>query len=271
MLQKIKHYGSVAWKIAKMSIQEDIEYPLGLLGWVVANVFQFVVGFAMIKFVIAEFGDLNGWHFGEIAFMYGLGIISHSISILLFVQTWGMGWHIINGAFDRFMVRPMSVLFQFLFMYVNLIGVADAVPGLMIFAYGCVQVNFQWSLANLLSVLVTIFGATLIRGGIYMIFGCTCFWTNSPNQFVPLCQQMFDKTTMYPLSMYPRVLQGVFTFLLPLGFISYYPASDLLDKVGRFVFPGGAALFTLGSGVIVYLIACLLFKLGLRRYESAGN
>ena len=83
-------------------------------------------------------------------------------------------------------------------------------------------------------------------------------------------QEIMDKTTMYPLSMYPESMQFILTYLIPVGWISFYPASVLLgidSAYNAMLIP----LITLAVGILVMLIAGAYFNMGLRKYESAGN
>ena len=113
-------------------------------------------------------------------------------------------------------------------------------------------------------------GATLIRGGIYILLGSTSFHTRSAVDFGQYTQEIMDKTTMYPLSMYPESMQFILTYLIPVGWISFYPASALLGIGSRY--SGMIVPFiTLAVGILVMLIAGVYFNMGLRKYESAGN
>ena len=60
-MKKIKYYASVAAALTRQSIQSRLEYPFMLIGHVLANCVQWVVGFATIKFVVDSFGSLGGW------------------------------------------------------------------------------------------------------------------------------------------------------------------------------------------------------------------
>lgn len=271
MISSLKHHFSVMAHLMKMSIQTTLEYPVELIGWLFANPIQFVLGIATIKFVIAEFGTLGGWTFGELAFLYGIAVMSHGLSVILFVQTWFMGSAMLNGQFDRLMLRPMNVLFQFFFTIFNLIGITDLIPGIVIFIYGCSQIHFAWSFVNILMLISILIGATLIRGAVFLLTGSIAFWTKSRNSFLFMNFTIFDQTTKYPLSIYPKVLQMIFTFLIPLGFISFYPASDFLDKGNIFNLTGTMPWVTLAVGIFVFWITTRVFNRGLKRYESAGT
>lgn len=271
MLGIVKHYARVTFENLKISILTTLEYPANLLGWLLSNPIQFIVGFATIKFVVAEFGSINGWGYGQLAFLYGLAIISHALSMILFVQGWFMGFYVIEGEFDRYMLRPMSVLYQFFFTHFNLIGITDLIPGICVFVYGCVKIHFTFNLYNLCAVLSLLIGATLIRGGVYLVIGSTSFWTKSVTDFGAYTQELFDKTTMYPLTMYPESIQFILTYLIPIGWVSFYPAADLLGiSNGRFTWDG-AVWLTLAVGVAVFFVAAVFFYRGLKKYESAGH
>lgn len=270
-MNTLGHYLSVTKACIRMAALTIIEYPSSIIGWLISNPIQFVVGFATIQFVVQKFGQINGWNYGQLAILYGLSVISHALSMIFFVQGWFMGHYVIEGEFDRFLTRPLSVLYQFFFTQINIFGITDLIPGIIVFAYGCYKVHFAWSIGNVLCVLALLVGATLIRGGIYILLGTTSFFTRSANDFGQYTQEIFDKTTMYPISMYPESLQFILTYIIPIGWVSFYPVSGMLG-IGQQMttFPGIVGL-TLLVGVIVMVIAGLFFNYGLHRYESAGN
>ena len=254
-----------------MALLTIMEYPSNILGWLISNPIQFILGFATIKFVVEQFGEINGWSYGQLAFLYGISVISHALSMIFFVQGWFMGFFVLEGDFDRFLTRPLSVLYQFFFTNINVFGFTDLIPGILVFMYGCVQTEFSFTGANVVGIIIMLIGATLIRGGIYILLGSTSFWTKSANDFGQFTQEIFDRTTMYPLSMYPQTMQLVFTFLIPTGWISFYPVSELLGIETAFSSGGMGVWITLGAGIFAMFTAGLVFKAGLRRYESAGN
>ena len=271
LLSSISHYMSVTLCNIKMALLTIIEYPSNILGWLISNPIQFILGFATIKFVVEQFGEINGWDYGQLAFLYGISVISHALSMIFFVQGWFMGFFVIEGEFDRFLTRPLSVLYQFFFTNINVFGLTDLVPGILVFIYGCNKTGFSFSAANILGIIVMLIGAVLIRGGIYILLGSTSLWTKSANDFGQYTQEIFDKTTMYPLSMYPEGLQLILTFIIPIGWVSFYPASELLGIETAFSAGGLGVWITLFAGIAVMLVAGAVFKIGMKRYESAGN
>ena len=268
--KELVHYLDVTAQVIRMAFMTIIEYPSNIAGWMISNPLQFIMGFAIIKFVVESFGRINGWTYGQLAFLYGLSVISHALSMIFFVQGWFMGYYVIEGDFDRYLTRPLGVLYQFFFTNINIFGVTDLIPGILVFVYGCVKCGIRVNLLFILQVLIILTGATLIRGGIYILLGSTSFHTRSAVDFGQYTQEIMDKTTMYPLSMYPESMQFILTYLIPVGWISLYPASALLGIDSRY---GGVIvpLITLAVGILAMLIAGAYFSMGLKKYESAGN
>lgn len=271
IIKELAHYIDVTCHVIKMAVMTVIEYPSNILGWLISNPLQFILGFATIKFVVSSFGEINGWTYGQLAFLYGLSVMSHALSMIFFVQGWFMGYFVIEGEFDRYLTRPLGVLYQFFFTNINIIGVTDLIPGICVFVYGCVKSNFHLTLVNVFLIIVMLIGATLIRGGIYILLGTTSFHTRSAVDFGQYTQEIFDKTTMYPISMYPESMQFILTFIIPIGWVSFYPVSGILGIASSRYYGPMGAIITLLVGIIVMIVSGLYFNMGLKKYESAGN
>ena len=271
IFDKFKYYMSSGGYMMKMHLQGQMEYPSFLIGWFISNALQWGVGIGTLKAITIQFQSINGWEFNQIAFLYGLGIISHALSIVIFIQTWSIDGLVIHGELDRMLLRPMSVYFQFCVYYLNLIGVTDMLPGIIIFIYGAIAVGLKLSFFNIISVIIVIAGATMLRGGIYTLVGSVGYWTKSTRNLTAVVTRLGDLSIMYPLTIYNRIIQSIFTFILPLGFISFYPASAFLGKDSGFEFPGYVPMWTLFAGVLFMFLGRALFNLGLKHYDSSGN
>jgi ABC-2 type transport system permease protein len=84
-------------------------------------------------------------------------------------------------------------------------------------------------------------------------------------------ETLLHQGALYPLSVYPFLFQWVLTFLLPVGFISFYPACEFLGQSARSSLPLELALWTPCVGLVSFAVAHRAFRRGLRRYEGAGS
>jgi ABC-2 type transport system permease protein len=85
---------------------------------------------------------------------------------------------------------------------------------------------------------------------------------------VPVTRVIFEihEFAKYPLSMYPRAIGLLLTWLIPFGFASFYPASYLLGR-------DASALVWLGPAVSALLLVAgyRVWLFGLRHYASTGS
>ncbi len=270
-MNEIRHYAIVFGYYAKLAIQRQLEYPLFLVSWLIMIPLQYLSGIWMLKIIVDRFQPLNGWGFDELAFLYGLGLLSHGLVVVFFIPTWHTEFAVLRGEFDRLLLRPMNVFFQFVTGYFNFIGLIDLIPGFIIFTYAASMVDFSWSGGNILKLVLVVIGGTLIRASLYTIIGAVAFWTKRSRNLINMAVATMERTTMYPLTLYPQVIQAVLTFLLPIGFISFFPAEQFLGKSSSLVLPIGMAIWTPLVGLICFAIAYAVFRFGLQKYESAGS
>ena len=115
-----------------------------------------------------------------------------------------------------------------------------------------------------------LFRSTLIRGAVWIFCGSLSFWTKSTANFTDMVGALFERVSMYPLTIYPKWTQALFTFFLPLAWITFYPVKDMLG-MGESAILVPMAVIGLGVGAVMFALSCGLFHIGMRRYESAGS
>ncbi|WP_219837789.1 ABC transporter permease [Paenibacillus sp. R14(2021)] len=271
MAAAFKHYGSVAACFMRLTIQRQLEYPLFLVSWLVMIPIQYFSGIWVLQMILSRFHTLGGWEFPELTFIFGLSLLSHGLLVVFFINTWHMDNMVINGGFDRLLLRPLNVFFQLISSYFNFIGLIDLIPGTIIFLYGCSQIGFEWSLVNICKLILVVIGGVLIRASLFICLGTIAFWTKRSASLVGFALSMLERGAMYPLTIYPYAIQVLFTFLIPIGFISFYPAVEFTGKTSGFHIPFDLALWTPVIGIVCFVLSQQLFKLGLKNYESAGS
>ncbi len=273
-METIKHYLSVFGFSFRMALKAEMEYVSYTFCWLLMIPISCFSGFYVLKVIMEKSGDLNGWTFGQVAVLYGLSMFSHAFQDMFFIQTRGIENKILEGEFDRLLLHPMGVFFQFCTGMANICGIYDLLPGLIIFLYGCHLVEFQWTLLNIVRILIITAGGTLISAAVFTATGAVAFWTKKSGALLDFNLHMIGKTTSYPLNIYPGWFMRFFTFVIPLGFISFYPVCGLLGIESGMEFPLPLELpsVSLLVGIVSFIIGKKIFERGLKsRYESSGS
>ena len=93
----------------KTIVQSKVDFLLGLFGFF----FSEITGILFLYLVFEQIPDLQGWTLEQLIFIYGFAQIPRGMDHLLTDNIWMISWRmIINGDFDRYMLRPMNLLFQ---------------------------------------------------------------------------------------------------------------------------------------------------------------
>jgi ABC-2 type transport system permease protein len=121
------------------------------------------------------------------------------------------------------------------------------------------------SLFNIAYLVVAIASGAVIFFALNLITCASAFWIIDS---IPVSGAVFENYlfAQYPLSIYPRAIEFMLTWIIPYGFASYYPASFLL---GRDVGPLVWISPLIAVGLLVLGYRCWLVGLG--RYEGTGS
>lgn len=220
---------------------------------------------ATIWVVMQQVPALNGWTLPELLLIYGLTIFCRSFSHMFTDNTWRVGGAIRYGSFDRYLVRPVDPLFHLLADDFSIDGFGNfLVGGVLVLTTGQTLGIFS-SLFNIAYLVVAIASGAAIFFALNLITCSSAFWIIDS---IPVSGAVFENYlfAQYPLSIYPRAIEFMLTWIIPYGFASFYPASFLLGRnLGPVVFAGPLV------AAVLLVIGYRLWLIGLSRYEGTGS
>lgn len=237
---------------------------------VMALVFQ-GTGFAFAWVVLTRFEAIGGWSLGEIAFLYGLRLIVHAVAGVLAGPFFGLEWQVRSGQFDRYLVRPVSPLLQFMTQSVQISVLGDLLGGLAILLAANALTDVAWTLPAIAYLLLAIIGGALVELATRILIGALTFKTLTSAPLMFLSDSVFSTYANYPLSIFGSILAWIFTFLVPLAFIAYLPATVLLDRTAELQLAPAIAYAAPLAGLVWLAVATRVFNGQISHYQSAGH
>ncbi len=246
---------------AKQLLEYRAGFVIGLAGMLLVH----GASLAFIWVIMSQLPSLNGWSLPEVLFIYGLLAFGRSFAHMFTDNTWAMGYFIRQGEFDRLLVRPIDPLFHLLADGFNVDGLGNfLVGGALVITAGQALGIFS-SLFNIAYLAVAVASGAVIFFSLNLISSISAFWIIDS---LPVSEAVFGNSlfTHYPLTIYPRAIRFILTWLIPYAFASFYPASFLLGRdLGPLVW-----LSPLVAAVLL-VVGYRLWLVGLRRYESTGS
>jgi len=226
-----------------------------------------IFGLAFVLILFQKAPQLAGWSLPEEVFLYGFSLIPYGVFNILAANLYNFGNdYIIEGKFDRILLRPISSLFQILFETFRIEAVQGIATGLFCMWWGARRLHVGWTLEKL--ALLIFFGicASVIYLSIFLILTTVSFWFEDRVGIHPPVWNVIA-FGRYPLSIYSGTVQFFLCWIIPFGLASFYPSVRLL---GRAVVPEYAPFVPLVA-VAFLALASSLWNLGTRHYSSTGS
>jgi ABC-2 type transport system permease protein len=204
-------------------------------------------------------------------FLYGMRLTSHGIFYLCFSQLFELDRVLITGEFDRFLVRPLSPLLQIFTRKLRVNCFGDLIGGITLLIASAPRVDIEWTPLAAIFLVLAVIGGALVEGSIQVTMGALSFRFLNLLAVRVTINEVFNQYGNYPQKIFPTGLQLALTFVLPVAFVAYFPATVLLDRTNEIiVVPWLAAVAPL-VGLVLYLIALRIWHRASRGYQSAGT
>jgi ABC-2 type transport system permease protein len=225
----------------------------------------FGLGFVIILFQRAT--QLAGWKFEEVLFLYGFSLVPYGLFNVISPNLYDFGNNfIIEGKFDRVLLRPVSSLFQVLFEQFRIESLQEVATGLFCMAWALHRLGIQWTFERVGLLVFFALCATVIYVSVFLMLSTVSFWFEDRIGVHPPVWNVIA-FGRYPLSIYSGAVQFVLCWIIPFGLASFYPSVRIL---GRTVSPGYAPLVPVVA--VVFLgMAVMLWNFGSKRYSSTGS
>ena len=254
----------------KFRFLAQIEYPGAYAAGIVGQWMVYGVELAMIYLMVWSFGNMAGWIPEEIIFIFSLWLLTYALAATFtFNICRNFDQLVINGAMDEAFTRPVAPFAFLIFANINVGYVSHITLTIAALAFSISRLNHAWSVLQWIWLVVLIIAGSVITGCVMLICELPAMKTRSRSPF----GMLFWETrifTRFPLSIYPQSLQIIFTTVLPLGFINFYPVQFLLGKEDGLWMPYTIWLSPLVAALLVAVTAYFWRSLS-KTYESAGT
>lgn len=261
----LRLYRALISQFFKTVMQSKIDFLMGLFGFF----FTQVTGIAFLYLVFEQIPHLQGWTLNQLIFIYGFAQLPRGIDHLFTDNIWMVAWRlVINGDFDRYMLRPMNIFFQVIAEKLQPDALGELLVGIILVAYSVMQGVLVLDAVHIALFVVSIFAGALIYTSIKLLFASLSFWIKRSGPFLQLAYEMAE-FAKYPTGIYAKALRFVITWVIPFAFVAYLPASYFLGTgAGNHVAVIGIEC---AIAAVFWLIAYAIFRKGISIYESAGN
>lgn len=250
-------------------IQARLSYKWDLIAELVATLVVTVTGLLFIVLLLdgETITNLRGWTREEILFIYGYSLLPTALFNVIGPNLYQFGdKYVIQGQYDRVLLRPLNGTLQVLFESFNLESVANFAVGLAVVSYASLQLGLSFGFLDLVWLLVSSISGAVILLSVFVILASASFHFEDRLGIAPPFYNliMFGR---YPLPIFNHLVQFILTWVVPFAFAAFYPATHFIGRSEFRVLCYASPLMAVASATV----AAACWRWGESRYSSTGN
>lgn len=255
-------------------VRGDLQYRTSFALRLLSTVVITGIDFAVVVLVFGRVEHLGGWSFPEVTFLYGTASLAFHLAAVLVGNVDYVTLRVKQGTFDRLLMRPLSPLWQLLAEEFALRRLGTLLHSGGVLFIALVIAPVAWDAGRIAMIPVMISSGVGIYGGIWVATAAMAFWTVETKEFASAFTYGGSFLSQYPVSIYSGWLRRLLAFVVPMAFVSYFPALYVLgrnESSDRFGLPPAVMFASPLVAVVVCGVAMAIWRSGLRHYRSTGS
>ncbi|MGW0813751.1 ABC transporter permease [Streptomyces viridiviolaceus] len=257
--------------IVAMWIRSTMAYRTSFVLTTLGNFATTALDFVAIVLMFSRVDALGGYALGEVAFLYGLTSVSFGLADLAIGSMDRLGRRVRDGTLDTLLVRPAPVLAQVAADRFGLRRLGRVTQGALVLGYALATVDIDWTPAKLLLMPVMLVSGAGIFGAVFVAAAAFQFVAQDASEVSNAFTYGGTTLLQYPPTVFARELVRGVTFVVPLAFVNWLPASYVLERPYPLDLPSWVAFAPPAVAVACCALAGLAWRAGLRSYRSTGS
>lgn len=258
-------------RLVGAQVRGQMQYKVSFLLGLVGSSLSCVSEFGVMLVVFNRIPLLVGWSIGEVAILYGVSGVSFAVAEILAAAMDEFQVFIVQGTFDRVLVRPRGALLQVMSEDFSLRRIGRVAQAAVVLVIAVNLVRVDWSVDKLIVLAMAMICGTVIYFAIFVLGATFCFWTVQAKEATHVLTYGGDQLASWPLDIYRASVRRFFTFVVPLAFVNYEPTLYLLGRTDPLGLPDVARLLSPVAAVASAGVARVAWQQGIAHYQSTGS
>lgn len=246
----------------KSKMQYRADFVISSIGMIITN----ISGFLSFWLIYNSFSTIGGWTYDEMLFLYGFTLVAITPAQLFFDNHWNLTRNVESGKFISYCFRPVNLFFYYTSEIFDIKGLSQLLVGIIILVISWRKLMLPVTLLAILILIIMIISASLVMCSILISAAATSFWVIQ-SHFILMFFYKFKDYSKYPVSIFNSLLKFVFTFIIPIGFIAYYPSLFFLQDKELSILTYLSPVF----GVLFFVLAYKFWMMGACKYNGTGS
>lgn len=234
-----------------------------LLIFLLGKIIRYVAYFGFLYFLVKGTNGFLGYSQNQTLFFTATYILIDTVSQFFFRNVYSFRPMVISGNFDLILAKPFNALFRVLLGGPDPIDLVTIPPIILMVIW--IGSSLDPSIFQILVYTILVFNGILIAAAFHIFVLGFGIITLEVDHIIMVYR---DLTSMgrFPIDIYKQPLQGILTFLVPVGVMMTVPAKTMMGVVGLW---GVVSAFIVG--IVSIFISLKFWNFALTKYTSASS
>ncbi|MFB4424130.1 ABC transporter permease [Streptomyces sp. QL37] len=267
LVEGVRAYGLIVTMWLRSTMAYRASFVMTTVGNFVSTAFDFIT----IMLMFAHVDMLGGFTLPEVALLYGTSATAFGLADLVLGSMDRLGRRVRDGTLDTLLVRPVPVLAQVAADRFALRRLGRITQGLLVLGYALLTLDIDWSPLKVVMLPLMVLSGAAIFGAVFVAGAAFQFYAQDASEVQSAFT--YGGTTMlqYPPTVFAKDLVRGVTFVVPLAFVSWLPALYVLGRDYPLDLPQWVAFLPPVVAAGCWVLAGLVWRVGLRSYRSTGS
>lgn len=267
----MRYYWTIIKRVAAISASSMMAYRSNVIFFFLFESFFLAANMGgMFLGVQLAGGQIAGWTLNEVMFVSSLYSVGHQLFLTLFMGgLFNTGWFVWSGRMDYVLLRPLHPLIG---MHAANEFVISNIPNLLInvgilfgFYLKLLADGAEFSIWQILGLKLFFWAGMAVRYGVGLLVVAPAFFAEKLAEGEDAYWSL-QSLAKYPTGVFPRAMQWVFSFILPIATIAAVPAEVFF---GRQSLVQGTTYLCIAALFSWFMVK--FYELGTRRYQSVNT
>jgi ABC-2 type transport system permease protein len=250
----------------KINIQMSLAYRTDTVVNILLNLMWLGWELLGLSIIFNNTDTLGGWGIGELIALLGVfRLVNTFMAALIWPNTERFNQSVRDGSLDYSLLMPVSSMFLVTFSRISVWRIWDLVLAMILIVTGIRMSGDITTVGSIFAFILLTISGTIVIYSLWIVLVALTFWFTKFDNNVTILQALLD-AGRYPVTVYPVWLQIVVTYLVPIAVATTVPLQALRGELY-----GARILVFLGVAVASFLVASLVWKLGVKKYNGASS
>lgn len=249
-----------------LHLKSELEYRMSFIISFLSQILIFFTYYFVIIALFSKFNNIKGFTLYEVLLCFSIIQFGFAFNEVFARGIDKFDKLIIEGGFDRLLLRPKNLILQVLCSDGDFVKVSRLIQAVIVLVIALINLKVKITLLKIICLILMLISSCAIFFGIFLLAASYCFMTVQGLEVRNVFTDGGKHMAQYPIGVFKKGFVFFFTFIIPYAFVNYYPLLYFIGKNDNIWYAFSPVV------VLLYLIPCfIVFYMGVKKYEGSGS